>query len=238
MNNQNICLTQHGSEAQSYLDQAFILNNEICLLPKFGFPESIFENIATILELEERFGREAYGPPFMIKVELFAKPANFTPKSTDIDREVVLSFYDLREQYLNNEMDIPYDEYQEKLEVIFSDMKDLTQSEFTEWFKGKFLDEEYYGIYYEDYEYGEDEEEEEDQEEYISTPETEACLKQRNENINSLLEIILPQLFTQPSDTVLIFPLNEGEHNENFAFVPYIVIGQTCLLGLLVEWIL
>ncbi len=228
MDKLSVCLTQHGGEAQSYIEQAFLLNNEICLLPKFGFPESVFETIKNILELEERFGREAYGPSFVVKIELFAKPETFTPTSQNIDEEVFKSLYDLRQHDCNSyEMDLcDYDEYTNEHQKIFQQMKDLNQGDFIEWFKDKFLKEEYYAIY------------DDEEDDYLPNLETEACLKQRGEYLEFLLATIIPRLFSNPSDTVLLFPLNDGEHNENFAFVPYFVIGKTCLVFLLVEWIL
>jgi hypothetical protein len=227
MDKLDICISQHGEEAQSYLNQAFLINNETCLLPKFGFPESVFETIAKTLALEEKFGREAYGPPFVVEIKLFAKPAIFTPTSQNIDEAVVKSLYDLRQQKCNYEIDLlDYDEYKNDLESIFKQMQDLNQGQFTEWLKDKFLEDEYYGIY------------DEEEDEYFPTPETEASLEQRGEYLELILATIIPRLFDKSSDTVLLFPLNDGEQNENFAFVPYFVIGQTCLVFLLVEWIL
>ncbi|AOY83737.1 hypothetical protein BJP36_31280 [Moorena producens JHB] len=141
MDKQNICIAQHGSVDQNYIDKAFLLKNEICLLPNYGFEHSIFETIEKLLELEERFGREAYGPPFVVNIKLFAKPATFTPTSKDIDEKVVESLYELREQYLDHERDIPNydDEDIYKLEEIFKQMKYLSQFDFIEWLNDKFL---------------------------------------------------------------------------------------------------
>ena len=228
MDKLNLCIAQHGEAAQSYLNQAFLLNNETCLLPRFSFPESVFETIEKTLVLEEQFGREAYGPSFVVKIELFAKPAKFYPTSQNIDEVVVQSLYDLRQQELSHEMDLcDYeDEYKNDLESIFKQMQDLNQEQFIDWFKDKFLEDEYYGIY------------DEDEDEYLATPETETCLRQRGEYLEKILATIIPRLFEKSADTVLLFPLNDGEKNENFAFVPYFVIGQTCILFMLVEWIL
>ncbi|NEO40451.1 MAG: hypothetical protein F6J90_30570 [Moorea sp. SIOASIH] len=49
---------------------------------------------------------------------------------------------------------------------------------------------------------------------------------------------VIPMMFVNPSDQVLLFPLNNGEYDENFDFVPYFVLGKTCLMFMLVEWIL
>ena len=228
MDKLNLCIAQHGEAAQSYLNQAFLLNNETCLLPKFDFPKSVFETIEKTLALEERFGREAYGPAFVVNIQLFAKPATFSPTSQNIEEEVVKSLYDLRQQSFSHEMDLcDYEnEYKNDLESIFKQMKDLNQQQFVEWFKGKFLKDEYYGIY------------DEEEDDYLPTPETQACLQQRGEYLELILATIIPRLFEKSADTVLLFPLNDGEQNENFAFVPYFVIGQTCIIFLLVEWIL
>ena len=228
MDKRNLCIAQHGETAQSYLNQAFFINNEICLLPKFSFPESVFETIEKVLALEERFGREAYGPAFVVNIQLFAKPATFSPNSQNIEEKVVKSLYDLRQKNLNHEMDLcDYEnEYKNDLESIFKQMKDLNQEQFITWFKDKFLKDEYYGIY------------DEEEDEYLPTSETETCLQQRGEYLELILATIIPQLFEKSVDTVLLFPLNDGEQNENFAFVPYFVIGQTCIIFLLVELIL
>ena len=207
MDKQNICIAQHGSVTQNYIDKAFLLNNEICLLPNYGFDQSILETIEKLLELEERFGREAYGPPFVVKIKLFAKPATFTPTSKDIDEKVLDSLYELREQYLHHERDIHnYDDDVYKLDKIFKQMKELSQVNFIEWFNDKFLIKRFYRI------------KENHDGKYKSTPETEACLKQRDEYIEFFLSKVIPMLFVNPSDQVLLFPLNNGEYNENFAW--------------------
>ena len=242
MDKRNICLAQYGSVPQSYIDEAFLLNDEICLLPNYGFPTSILETIEKILELEERFGREAWGPQFAIQIKPFAKPKNGISISKDIHRNIVKSIYQIIEPYLSRLNEYYYEyEYEDELgffedEESFNDMrnertKELNKFQFIQWFNDIFLDSEYYGIRqkntdkngYTQYEY---------------TPETEACLKQRNQSIESLLKFLIPQLFEKQSDRVLVICYNDGESNENYAFVPYSVIGQTCLLLILVEWIL
>ncbi|MGB3512737.1 MAG: hypothetical protein WBA93_26670 [Microcoleaceae cyanobacterium] len=79
MDKLNICMSQHGSAAQDYIEQAIFLNDEICLLPKLGFPASIFEAIEKTLEVEEKFGRKAYGPGFVVNIQLFAIASNIYP---------------------------------------------------------------------------------------------------------------------------------------------------------------
>ncbi|NEO40452.1 MAG: hypothetical protein F6J90_30575 [Moorea sp. SIOASIH] len=141
MDKQKICIAQHGSVDKNYIDKAFLLTNEICLLPNYGFDQSIFETIEKLLQLEERFGRKAYGPPFVVNIKLLAKPATFTPTSKDIDEKVLDSLYDLKEQYLHHERDIDnYDDDVYKLEEIFKQMKYLSQVDFIEWFNDKFLE--------------------------------------------------------------------------------------------------
>ncbi|NES68532.1 MAG: hypothetical protein F6K24_26515 [Okeania sp. SIO2D1] len=230
MDKLNICLSQHGSAAQDYIDRAILLNDEICLLPKFGFPPSIFEAIEKTLEVEKWFGKKVFGR-FVVNIQLFAKPATYTPTSKDIDSGVVQFFFELGKQCLNSDRYLNcfesswYFPYEHEEGYILDQMKDISQFEFIEWFKAIFFTDRY------DPRLTKKSSAKSTKSKSGKSKHIKAFLKHRD----LILAIIIPKLFGKQSDKVLLFPLNNGQYDEHYSFVPYVIIGQTCLMFIMVE---
>lgn len=225
MDKLEVCIAQHGLQAQELIGQAILLR-DICLLPNFSFSPPVSETIKELLEMEERFGRPAYGPPFVTSIQLFAKPQIFLPTASNINQSVIEALFELGLQLCPFLRELY--EYEVEKEYILVQIQDFTQDRFITWFKKQFLNAEYFC-----------EPVDEDMEEYRLTIEGNKCLIKREEYIEFILSEIIPKLFgSNPENKVFFCPMNDGDHNENIAFVPYFVIGQSCLLFLVKEWIL
>ncbi|MGB3512736.1 MAG: hypothetical protein WBA93_26665 [Microcoleaceae cyanobacterium] len=121
-----------------------------------------------------------------------------------------------------------YFPYEHEEGYILNQMKDISQFEFIEWFKAIFFTDKY------DARATKNSSAQATKSKSSKSKYIKAFLKQRN----LILPTIIPKLFGKQSDKVLLFPLNNGYYDVHYSFVPYVVLGQTCLMFILVEYIL